>query len=301
MRTTRRQLLSGLAATSIVPFAYSATMERMLLSGADTIDDLRLVTGLNEARWEDARTWTSRGATGLPESHQGKLFTDTDECKVIDNGRSILATASSGGVVIYDRASLETKFYASAANAHSACLLPGGYVVVAASVNAKGNALVLFHQNRSAQEIFRTPLESAHGVVWDERRKVLFAIGMTDVEEYRFDPANKERPLQLLRQHRMPTGGGHELSPGPSENLLFASGTEAVYLFDKDSKQFRLHPELGKLHHVKSISLHPKTGRIAYMMADPGEGVWWSYRVRFLNPTGEIASPGKRLYKVRWG
>jgi hypothetical protein len=52
---------------------------------------------------------------------------------------------------------------------------------------------------------------------------------------------------------------------------------------------------------VKCISLEPRTGRIAYVRADEGEGVWWTFRLRFLNPEAEIQSPGQRIYKVRWG
>jgi hypothetical protein len=49
------------------------------------------------------------------------------------------------------------------------------------------------------------------------------------------------------------------------------------------------------------ISFDPRSGRVAYVRADEGEGVGWTFRLRLLNPEAEIQSPGKRIYKVRWG
>jgi hypothetical protein len=298
---SRRMMLGALACTAAAPLLPGATTEtRMLLCGDDTVYDVRVAGSPEKPVWQDVRTWVGNQATEIPSADRTKWFRTTDDCKPIDDGRSVLVTSSSGGVAIYDRASRKTKFYGFAANAHSACLLPGGYVVVAASVNANGNALVLFHRDQSAKELFRTPLESAHGVVWDEDRKILYAIGMHHVEEYAFEPASLNRPLRLLKQNRMPSSGGHELSPGPAPNLLFASGADEVFLFNKDTRAFARHPVLGAMHHVKCISRNPQTGQIAYVKADEGEGVWWSFQVRFLYPGAEAKTPGKRLYKVRW-
>lgn len=301
MTCSRRMMLAALAfPAASLPVPAAAAETRMLLCGDDTVYDAKLGGTPEAPLWEDVRAWTGSNIGELPASYRERMFLTTDDCKPIDDGHRVLVTSSSGGVAIYDRASFRVSFHGSAANAHSACMLPGGYVVVAASVNARGNALVLFHREQSEREIFRTPLESAHGTVWDEKRQTLYAIGMHHVEEYRFDPANRAAPLRLVRRNAMPSSGGHELSPGPSEHLLFASSTRQVFLFDKDTRSFEIHPVLGDMHHMKCVSLHPETGQIAYIKADEGEGVWWTFRVRFLNPEGESESPGKRLYKVRW-
>ena len=180
-------------------------------------------------------------------------------------------------------------------------MLPGGHIVVASSVSPEGNALVLFHRSASEHAIYRTPLESAHGVVWDEKRATLYALGMGHLEEHAFTHGNGKVSLKLRHQTGLPTRGGHELSPGKSENELIVTTQGGVYLFDKTTRSIVSHPTLGGYLDVKCVSVHPSTGRLAYVKADEGKGVWWSFRIRLLNPEGSIESPGQRVYKVRWG
>lgn len=49
---------------------------------------------------------------------------------------------------------------------------------------------------------------------------------------------------------------------------------------------------------VKGVDIHPETGRIALVRADPGG--WWSDKVWFLHPEGEWQQDDQRLYKARW-
>jgi hypothetical protein len=39
------------------------------------------------------------------------------------------------------------------------------------------------------------------------------------------------------------------------------------------------------------------SGRLAFVRA---EERWWAYRIRFLEPEGEVHLPDERLYKARW-
>lgn len=298
---SRRSLLSGLAASVVLPLAGAAAKPRLLVCGGSVVYDAVLAGTEKAPRWEEIREWQPARSKGLPESYAGKLFQSTDDCKPIDDGANVLVTSSAGGVAIYERESLATKFYARAPNAHSACMLPGGHIVVASSVSPEGNALVLFHRSTNEHAIYRTPLESAHGVVWDEKQTKLYALGMTHLEEYSFTHGGGKASLKLERQTGLPTRGGHELSPGKTENELIVTTESGVYLFDKSTRSIVSHPALGPLLHVKCVSLHPSTGRLAYVKADEGKGVWWSFRIHFLNPEGSIESPGQRVYKVRWG
>lgn len=298
---SRRSLFSGLAASVVIPVGGAAAKPRLLVCGGSVVYDA-VLDGTDAApRWEGIREWKPAQSKGLPESYAEKPFQTTDDCKPIDKGNNVLVTSSSGGVAIYERESLATKFYARVPNAHSACMLPGGHIVVASSVSPEGNALVLFNRSTNERAIYRTPLESAHGVVWDEKRKSLYALGMSHLEEYSFTHGNGKASLKLLEQTDLPTRGGHELSPGKTENELIVTTQEGVYLFDKTTRSIVSHPTLGAYLDVKCVSLHPATGRLAYVKADEGKGVWWSFRIRFLNPEGSIKSPGQRVYKVRWG
>lgn len=296
---SRRDLLSGLAASSVLPLRGAEAQPRLLLSGGSVVYDAALAGAPDAPRWEDIREWNPAQSKGLPPSYTGKLFQTTDDCKTIDNGANVLVTASSGGVAIYERSSGNTSFFARVANAHSACMLPGGHIVVASSVSAEGNALVLFHRASSERALFRTPLESAHGVVWDDKRKTLYALGMESLEEYAFSPGEAQ-PLNRTHRTDLPTRGGHELAPTNAENELIVTTEHGVYRVDKSTRSFSSHPLIGADANVKCVSTHPKTGRIAYVKADEGPGVWWSSQLRFLDPQGSIESPGQRLYKVRW-
>jgi hypothetical protein len=273
---------------------------RLLICGDDTVYEASLAGDPSKQRWEDVRSWRASESASLPAPYAERAFATTDDCKPIDEGTRVLVTSSSGGVAIYDRSSLQTLFYAMVGNAHSACLLPGGYLVVAASTHPQGNALVVFHRGKPETPLFRTPLDSAHGVVWDERRRILYAVGMDTLEEFRFNPSNRDAMLRRVRQTKLPSEGGHELSPAPNDSLFVTTGSQAL-LFDKQQRHFTPHPVLGAMHHIKCISFDPRSGRIAYVRADEGEGVWWTFRLRLLNPEAEIQSPGKRIYKVRWG
>lgn len=304
MSLSRRTLLQSLAAplgaALATPHLSAQEAPRLLVCGDNTVFDARLAGSPEKPRWEDIRTWRAKESKSLPARYADRAFATTDDCKPIDDGKGVLVTSSSNGVAIYDRASRESLFYAMVGNAHSACILPDGHLVVAASTNAEGNALVVFHRTKPETPLFRTPLYSAHGVVWDESRGILYAVGMDTLKEYRFDPARPEAMLRRVHQTKLPSKGGHELSPAPDDRLFVTTGTQAL-VFDKQKRSFEPHPELGAMHHVKCISLDPRTGRIAYVRADDGEGVWWTFRLRFLNPEGEIESPGQRVYKVRWG
>ncbi|MCC6264392.1 MAG: hypothetical protein IT169_12505, partial [Bryobacterales bacterium] len=152
---TRRSLLSGLAAGAALPVGGASAPARLLVCGGSVVYDAELAGAAESPRWGEIRAWRPGESKGLPASYVEKRFATTDDCKPIDGGTHVLVTASSGGVAIYERASLATKFHAQVANAHSACMLPGGHVVVAASVSAEGNALVLFHRSTSERAVFR--------------------------------------------------------------------------------------------------------------------------------------------------
>lgn len=298
-RPSRRSMITGLAASTVLPLLGADAQPRLLLCGGSVVYDAALAGTPDSLRWEDIREWNPAQSKGLPPGYAAKLFQSTDDCKAIDKGANVLVTSSAGAVAIYERNSGAATFFAQVPNAHSACMLPGGHIVVASSVSAEGNALVLFHRASSERALFRTPLESAHGVVWDEARKTLYALGMESLEEYAFSPG-EAKPLKRTHRTDLPTRGGHELSPTNAENELIVTTEHGVYRVDKTTRAFSSHPVLGSQLNVKCVSTHPRTGRVAYVKADEGPGVWWSSQLRFLDPQGSIETPGQRLYKVRW-
>lgn len=245
-------------------------------------------------------TWRARDRSDLPEEFK-PLFRTTDECKPFDGGSRILITSSGGGIALVNRADGRVLFYGRAANAHSAELLPNNRVAVAASHHqaGKGDRLIVFDLAKSNAEILSEELPWGHGVVWDAARNRLWALADKDIRIFDLRDWDTRTPsLRRLETIPLPEGMGHNLSAVSGTSALAISTTNHCWLFDRDTKALRPHPELADAKHVKSISYHPATGQVAYVQAE-GDN-WWAERIRFLNPSGFVHVAGEHFYKARW-
>lgn len=274
------------------PAALPASGDELLVCGWDEVYILRF-DGKAEPR--KVFSWTARYRPELPAAFKDK-FRSTDECKAVAGNR-ILITASSNGLALVDRATGRTTFWGLCANAHSADLLPGERIAVACSVGDGGNRLAVFDGRTPEKELYSTELFSGHGAVWDGRRKLLWALSGRDLRAYSLRNWNSPRPsLELTASYPLPSGGGHELSPA-GEGLI-VSGSRDVWLFDRNTRKFSPHPQLAGTRDLKSASVHPRTRRLAFTVAEPPN--WWTPTIRMANPDGTVLRPGERLYKVRW-
>lgn len=270
--------------------------EEIILCGWDEVFILQVSpTGENpRTTW----TWKAAQCEQLPAALR-RTFATTDDCKPVDGGRRILISSSSGGCAVVERPSGKATWYARAPNAHSIELLPENRIVVASSINAQGNKLVLFDLARPDQPIWDTPLVSAHGVVWDESRQLLWALGQTELRGYALRDWTSDQPsLSLTDSYPLPTGDGHDLQPVPKSDDLIVTTGRGVYLFDRQSRRFRPHPELGDRPRVKSVNVHPVTGQM--VLIEASQKAWWNDTVELLSPPGTIRLPDLRLYKARW-
>lgn len=245
-------------------------------------------------------SWKAIKRTDLPDEFRS-LFNTTDECKPFDEGRKILITSSGGAVAYVDRQQDRVLFYGRAANAHSADLLPNARIAVAASddPNGEGDRLIIFDVNRPNQFLWSEELCSGHGVVWDERRQLLWALSNEDIRVYELKDWNTAAP-KLVRVSTvvLPERGGHDLYPVPNTPYLSVTTSTHCWLFDRDTKTILLHPELSEQANVKSISQHPVTKQVVYVQAE-GEN-WWAERLHFLNPEETFYVPDEHFYKARW-
>lgn len=277
---TRRQALIGAATLTQPP------RRELLVCGWDELVALDVSTGSPRRLWR----WRAEDRPELPPAYR-KLFRTIDECKPVEGGR-ILITASSDGVALIERPSGRVHFWAQGANAHSAAMLPGGRIAVACSTRQRGgNRVVLFDSATPEKELASTELYSGHGVVWDDARQTLWALGGRVLQALTPD-------LKLKAEFELPDEGGHDLWPEPGSSLLGVTTHDGVWHFDRDSRTFRRHPQIGGLAHVKSVAPHPATGETAYIQADPPN--WWSERLEFLTPPRTLRLAGERLYKARW-
>jgi hypothetical protein len=293
-------LLPLFFAGCVAAFAPSAPRE-LFTCGRDKVLLLDLAQRDAQGSPKIIWTWQAAGRADLPAEYR-TLFRSTDDCKPIDGGQRVLITSSGGGIALVDRAKDAVLFYGRAVNTHSADVLPGGRIAVAASRDPrehKGDALVLFDVTMPGRELWRTPLPSGHGVVWDEKRAVVWALSDTELRSYRLADWKTSAPkLELGTTIPLPEGGGHDLYPIPGTPLLSVTTTSRCWLFHRDTKTLSPHPSLAEKSSIKSISVHATTGQIAFTQADRPN--WWTDTVRFLNPDETFTLRGEQFYKVRW-
>ena len=129
----------------------------------------------------------------------GKDMLRLDDCKPVDNNTKILATSSRSFAMLVDIETKKLLWYSSnSGNAHSADLLPGNRIAVACSDG--GDVVQIFDVNASDKVLFSTPLNSAHGVVWNETTQRLYAIGGTSLNIYKLKDWNSAAPSLELEQ-----------------------------------------------------------------------------------------------------
>jgi hypothetical protein len=302
---TRREMLlamlAGVAATGCSGKGQQAASRphmpaELILCGAEEVFILSLAQE-GELTPRKVWSWRATDCPDIPESLK-RSFRSTDDCKPVDRGQKVLISSSSGAVALVQRQGGRALFHAEVINAHSVEMLPGGRIAAGASVgdSPTANRIILFDIS-SRRELASDRMVSAHGLVWDEQRQVLWASGNSELRAYRL-PSGSPATLKLDFQVRLPDSDAHDLAAIPGTSRLFISTGRRCWSFDRDSRQVTPHDVLGNTGNVKSYSVHPATGRIAYMQAE-GKN-WWAEHVHFFNPQGVLHLPGQRLYKARW-
>ena len=292
----RQLAIIGLAA---VLFAtVSANSQDLIVCGGDEVYALRIMGTNVTPLWE----WTATNSN-LPEWCK-PLFATTDECKPCSN-RKVLVTSSgglslNGAVALVDplaSSASNVLFYARAPNAHSADLLPSNRVAVALSYQTNGNRLAIYDLAQSDVELFSVNLHGAHGVVWDDARQVLWAMGENFLYTYELQNWDSLPQLKLISTRSLPETGGHDMFPVPDSPEMTISTGWHCWLFNRDTGTFAPHPLLADTVGVKCITVRPFTSEIVYVQA---EIQWWAERLRFLLPQKTIHFPGGQIYKARW-
>ncbi len=243
-------------------------------------------------------TWHwSASDSDLPASFRRKMRT-TDECKPLHDGRQILITSSGGGVVLVDRKTKASIFYAQVGNAHSAEFLSNNRIVVTGSTGDKGNCLNVYDLSHSDKVIYSDSLYSAHGVVWDQESQILYAIGYDELRKYSLRNWDSSSPgIELIKTFKIPGISGHDLNSTLDKDQLILTETNSVWIFNKIEETFEEYIPLAGYDHVKSVDFHPITKQVVYIKA---EEEWWSYNIYFKNPDKRIYVGDTRIYKVRW-
>lgn len=284
-----------MALAGMMAHGPTAASERLYACGDDQIREYRVSGESVVETWR----WSAAAAEDLPAAYRTKLLAHIDDCKPVDGGRAILVTASTGGVVLVDRATGKVRFRATAPMAHSADLLPGGYAAVALSIHPRGDRLELYRLSQSETPLLTLPLPSGHGAVWDARRKRLFALSHDMVQAFSFDP--RAATPQLVETQRWTLPGrrdGHDLSPTPDGGYVVTTD-DGAWTFDPARGRFTPIAALNPKLKVKSVSVSARA--TAWVQAEES---WWAHGFTVANRAmaapRRIETPGMRLYKVRW-
>lgn len=237
-------------------------------------------------------TWDAHLAQDLPEDFRTRRFNSTDDCKAINRGKQILVSSSSGAIAVVNVRDKKVVFHAVVPNAHSIEVLPGNRLVAAASTHAQGNKLMVFDLAMPAKVVFTDSLYSAHGVVWNQKRKSLYALGYDELREYKL---LKKGRLSMVAKWKIPGLGGHELNAADADNL-FVTEHHGSWLFSLTTHDFQKIERFPVAENIKSLGVD-RTGQ--YIFTIPEES-WWTYHVKFSNPARSLAFPGMKVYKARW-
>ncbi|MFF7455459.1 DUF6528 family protein [Kitasatospora sp. NPDC008115] len=253
-------------------------------------------------------SWSADTAGDLGDLDPRRSWELPDEAKsrVRDGRRYLVATASGGLAALVDTGTGATAWAVDTgqlANPHSAELLPDGNVAVAAS---GGGWIRLYAASlgprATAHAEYRLP--GAHGVHWDQRARLLWALGDDALTALRVGGTAAAPALTAERTVPLPEPGGHDLSPVLAEpGRLWVSTAGHLWRFDPAADRFtrvRLGSE-GAERDIKSVGDEPRTGRLLIAAPDhAGPCSWCTSALTLHRPDGSWRLPGTHLYKARW-
>lgn len=244
----------------------------------------------------------------LPEGH-GAWFVHIDECKPVRNCKLILVTASKGGGVAIVRVNdAKPLFYARPKGSpHSAALLPDDNLAVVSSDGFLGVYLVPNDLSQDDVTVgqklaYKFELQGAHGVVWDEKRQLLWILGSSELVALQYNH-NKQAPdFTLVHRATLPKYllGGHDLYAPCNYDALVVTG-RGVGVFDPDTLEF--YP-VASYDKIKCLDVSEQ-GDVLIQRASES---YWSDRIRYFREPLDSAQDGEpigqrdgaKFYKARF-
>lgn len=286
------------------PLSTSNKPAHLIVCGGDEVfivevDESKLAKQ-DPAKHKRLFVWRAEGRADVPRRLR-LSFKTTVECTPVKNGELIFITSKEGGVALVERRTGKPRFATLVhARAYAGDLLPNDRAVVVGGTGKEG-FIHLYDMNSDEPDkpVYQDDLLYAHGVYYDAKAKLVWAVGWSELRAYRLKDWDGDKPkLGLVESYDLPGESGHDLTPNPGTRELFVTMHDGVWLFDLETRKFRRHPTLGSYTHVKSISVHPETGRLAYVKAE--EKTWWTREVKLWGLEDSVRFANKRVYKARW-
>jgi hypothetical protein len=148
---------------------------------------------------------------------------------------------------------------------------------------------MVFNLEDDGKILFADSLYSAHGVVWIENRKSLFALGYDVLRE---DKLKKAGALVLEKHWKIPGIGGHDLQLSPDGKSLFITEHDGSWRFDLKTHLFGKIEGFPDTANIKSLGGNT-SGQFIFTIPEKS---WWTYHVSFHNPERQFAfSPYESL------
>jgi len=266
--------------------------------------DSKIVLYRAGADWNEksAVVWEWDPKESFPEE-EAKSFGHVDECKPARGTSLVLICSSGGGAAIVRFADKKVLFFARPnGNTHSIELLPDGNVVTASSTGAYVALFAAPDFETVGETAEKTPiarkypLEGGHGVVWDAKRELLWALGSKEIVGYEY-VGEKSKP-ELKEKYRIELKGtavgGHDFYPAPGFDAIMTTG-RGVNVFDPET---RAVTSVANMNQIKSISLTPD----GVLMIQRAAVEWWNESLLYGDASGAVVgtNSGARFYKARW-
>lgn len=290
--------------TFIIPEDTDST--RLLFCGEHKVYLINADRAVEDGTYSESVIWKydvydAANAVGLPI---GKMY-NVDECKPVNGNTQLLITSSYGWCILLDIRTKEILFHTNkATGAHSACLLPGNRVVIACATNS--GYIQVYDLEKPDTVLFQSDLDSAHGVIWNNKTERLYAAGYSSINVYSLANWDSNAPeLKLESSVKLIQNNAHDLTY-VDENTMCVAGRLA-YLYDIPSRKFTFIPRMAECKQMKSLNYNPESGSMWFTDAGTGDAhePWATRTIRFAADTGYgedegvIKVPSQDVYKVR--
>jgi hypothetical protein len=220
-------------------------------------------------------------------------------------GLWMVVTDSKGlaAIVPYPSGGLRQWAQVIGGNLHSAELLPDGNIALAASTGGWVRVYTS-SQGPDSGHYVEYALKGAHGVLWNPRHDLLWALGDDELVGLRVLGTPSDPSLELVMRQHLPTKGGHDLAPvyGEPGRLWVTTGSR-VYQYDTMADVwldgYFGAEGLARQSGVKGVGDGPD-GQIVAIWPRPGSlHSWTTDTVHLFHPDGVRVQNGAAFYKVR--
>ena len=190
---------------------------------------------LDASTYRTVWSWNPEKA-GVPSNCQ-TWFHNPSEVKPVFNNQYILMTASGGAVALIRIADSKLMYYAYVGeNPHSAEILPDGNLVAVSSTDGKLRTFMTDTIKGTGKWFASYELPSAHNVVWDLQRELLYTTEGIKLCTYKYNFNRKEPRLQdrsVIFELPNTESCGHDLFPVYKKiDVLWITTIEYVLQYD---------------------------------------------------------------------